>query len=61
MSIVLDRPPSSAKQPETLAELVEHLGGIPLERIRMDPPPGTATEEDVLRLEAQADKQLVRS
>src|SRR5258708_1096157 len=36
----------------TLAELVENLGSIPLERIRLQPPPGTATEQDVL---AQSD------
>jgi len=35
----------------TLADLVEQLGGIPLNRIRSNPPPGTATEEDVLRSE----------
>lgn len=28
----------------------EQLGGIPLERIRMIPPPGFATEEDLLRV-----------
>src|SRR5215468_1891250 len=33
---------------DNLAELVEQLGDIPLERIRMRPPPGTATEADVL-------------
>ncbi|MFO7905374.1 MAG: Uma2 family endonuclease [Pirellulaceae bacterium] len=33
----------------TLADLVGELGGIPLERIRANPPLGTATEEDVLR------------
>jgi Uma2 family endonuclease len=41
----------SAPAPEAidnLAELVEHLGGIPLERIRFRPSPGTATEADVL-------------
>jgi Uma2 family endonuclease len=35
---------------ETLAELHDHLGAIPLERIRMLPPPGTATEKDLLRI-----------
>jgi Uma2 family endonuclease len=35
--------------PLTVAELVEQLGGIPLERIWCTPPPGTATEEDVLK------------
>jgi Uma2 family endonuclease len=33
---------------ETLADLLERLGHVPLERIRMHPPPGTATEADVL-------------
>jgi Uma2 family endonuclease len=35
----------------TLADLLDRLGGIPPERIRAIPPPGTATEEDVLRAE----------
>jgi Uma2 family endonuclease len=35
----------------TLADLQASLGGIPLERIRVVPPPGTATEDDVLRAE----------
>ncbi|RIK74803.1 MAG: Uma2 family endonuclease [Planctomycetota bacterium] len=35
----------------TAAEMQEQLGGIPLERIRMVPPPGTATEEDALRVQ----------
>jgi Uma2 family endonuclease len=34
----------------TAAEMQEQLGGIPLERIRMVPPPGCATEKDLLRL-----------
>jgi hypothetical protein len=33
---------------ETLAELVKQLGEIPLDRIRTKPPPGTATEADVI-------------
>jgi len=37
---------------ETLADLVERLGGIPLDRIRIRPAPGTATEEDVIAVEA---------
>jgi len=32
----------------TFAEVVEHLGGVPLRRVRAVPPPGTATEQDVL-------------
>ena len=56
MPLTLERPARTG--PETVADLVDRLGGIPLERIRMDPPPGTATEDDVLRLEAQRDKRL---
>jgi Uma2 family endonuclease len=33
-----------------LAELHDRLGGVPLDRIRVVPPPGTATEKDLLRL-----------
>lgn len=33
---------------ENIAELLDHLGGIPPERVRLVPPPGTATEADVL-------------
>jgi Uma2 family endonuclease len=38
---------------ETLADLQARLGGIPLHRIRFRPPPGTATEQDVLNVHAQ--------
>ncbi len=34
--------------PETIADLIENLGGIPPERIRMKPPPGSATEDDLI-------------
>jgi Uma2 family endonuclease len=42
--------PATAADDDTdnLAGLVEQLGGIPLERIRLRPPPGTATEADVI-------------
>ena len=33
---------------ETLADLLDRLGHVPLERIRLHPAPGTATEDDVL-------------
>src|SRR5438309_8854608 len=33
---------------DNFAELLDRLGNVPLERIRMRPPPGTATEADVL-------------
>lgn len=35
----------------TAAELRNQLGGIPLERIRMKPLPGLATEQDLLRVQ----------
>jgi Uma2 family endonuclease len=44
-------------QAETLADLVESLGSIPLERIAAVPPPGTATEADLLRPPTE-DKRL---
>ena len=34
----------------TLADLQNHLGGIPLERIRLTPTPGQATEEDLKQM-----------
>lgn len=39
-------------EPQTLSELIERLG-VPPERIRCRPAPGTATEADVLRLDDQ--------
>lgn len=35
----------------TVADLLHRLGGIPPERVVMDPPPGTATEADLLRMQ----------
>lgn len=40
----------------TLADLLERLGRVPLERIRFHPPPGTATEQDVLEIAAREDR-----
>ncbi len=37
----------------TLADLLQRFGPIPAARIRYDPPPGTATEQDVVALETQ--------
>jgi len=37
----------------TIADVLEHLGGIPLSRARAVPPPGTATEKDVLEAESR--------
>ncbi len=35
----------------TVADLLKKLGDIPAERVHLDPPPGTATEKDVLDME----------
>jgi Uma2 family endonuclease len=43
---------------DNFAELMERLGGVPLERILMQPPPGTATEKDVLAAERLPRKRL---
>jgi len=40
----------------TAADLHEHLGHIPLQRIRLYPPPGLATLTDVLTVQAQEDR-----
>jgi Uma2 family endonuclease len=37
----------------SLADLQEHLGGIPIERIRLDPQPGRATEADADEINAR--------
>lgn len=51
---------ASRKQPrfDNFAELLHQLGDIPLERIRMEAPPGTATEKDVLAAERAPRKRL---
>jgi len=46
-------PPLPASEDWSLADLQEHLGGIPLERIRLRPPPGLATEKDVIEAEGR--------
>ena len=40
----------------TLADLRKRLGGIPLDRIRFRPAPGTATEKDVIDAEARENR-----
>ena len=47
---------SAVKSPSpirTLADLLQRLGGIPLDRIRFQPAPGTATERDVVEVESR--------
>ncbi len=38
------------REPGTLADLLRELGDIPANRVRRQPPPGTATERDVVRI-----------
>jgi Uma2 family endonuclease len=40
----------------TLADLRKRLGNIPLDRIRFQPPPGTATEKDVIEVERRENR-----
>lgn len=40
----------------TLADLLDRFGPMPVTRIRYDPPPGTATEQDVITLEARENR-----
>ena len=48
-------PPLNA---EYLADLVRQLGDVPLTRIRLVPPVGTATEQDLLSLSQHPEKKL---
>lgn len=41
---------TSAPRIRTLADLMDRLGDVPLERIRFHPPPGKATVRDVVRI-----------
>jgi len=47
-----NRPPA-APRIDTLADLMERLGHVPLHRIRFRPPPGMAVEKDVLEARRQ--------
>jgi Uma2 family endonuclease len=44
---------ASENRIETCADLHRRLGGVPLDRILMRPPPGTATEADLLSVNAR--------
>jgi Uma2 family endonuclease len=47
---------ASVQEPFTVADLLEQLGGIDPRRIRMKPPPGKATEKDLLKIHNQEDR-----
>jgi Uma2 family endonuclease len=55
-----DAPCSTPTDPlascRTVADLLEHLGGIPADRVWLRPAPGTATERDVIEADARADR-----
>ncbi len=40
----------------TVVELAARVGPVPFYRVRTDPSPGTATEEDVLRIQCEEDR-----
>jgi Uma2 family endonuclease len=48
----------ATEAPETLADVLRRIGGVPPERIRARPAPGTATERDVIAALEAADKRL---
>jgi Uma2 family endonuclease len=50
--------PSESAGPQTIAELLDELGGIDPARVLCQPPPGLATEADLLR-KIEAEDQLV--
>ena len=52
-------PPSTPPRFRTAAEWLHALGDVPPERVLMYPPPGTATEADVVRWVDGDDKRLV--
>ncbi len=41
---------------DTVAEVLAQIGDVPPERIRLKPRPGTATEDDLLKLSARTDR-----
>lgn len=48
--------PARRTKPATLADMLERLGNVPTSRIRFQPYPGTATEGDVLAIQAKEDR-----
>jgi Uma2 family endonuclease len=47
---------SSVFEADTVADLIERLGGIPASRILLHPAPGTATEKDAIEAEARTNR-----
>jgi Uma2 family endonuclease len=56
MTTTFELPPPDFCDPaedQTMADLLDRLGGIPASRVRMLPTPGTATEEDAIAAESR--------
>lgn len=47
---------ASPQQPQTIADMLDALGDVPPERVLMNPPPGTATEQDAIQCEARQNR-----
>src|SRR5258708_7591367 len=52
----MSAPKSALPWGMTVADLLARLGDVPAYRVRLDPPPGRATEKDVILLEAREDR-----
>lgn len=58
MTMTTLQPPPPVAQPRltdvvTIADLLDRLDGVPADRVRLYPPPGTATVSDVIEIEAR--------
>jgi Uma2 family endonuclease len=49
---------TTARKPETFADLLHQIGAVSLERIRIHPAPGTATEKDVVAARESPERRL---
>ena len=47
---------ATAMKSETLADLLDRLGGVSPQRVRLHPPQGTATVRDVVRIQDHEDR-----
>jgi Uma2 family endonuclease len=46
----------ASRSPTTVADLIKSLGDVPLDRVILNPHPGTATEKDLIRLQSIDDR-----
>ena len=64
MTVALARKKTLKKKPYvfiTAEELFDSLGGVPTNRVRINPSPGKATEADVVRFLESAEKRRFAS